>query len=49
MLLREARARQSLKDKQEVSLRKGAEWKVSQAEDSTRSLSVLNGVPWAVL
>lgn len=44
MLLREARAGQSLKDKQEVSLLKGAEWKVSQAEDSTRSSSVLNKV-----
>lgn len=49
MLLREARARQGLKDKQEVSLWKGAEWNGSQAEDSTRNLSVLNGVPWAVL
>lgn len=49
MLLREARAGQNLKDKQEVSLWKGAECKVSQAEDSPRSLSVLNEAQWAVL
>lgn len=46
MLLREARARQSLKDKQNASLLKGDEWKVFQAEDS---LSVLNKVHWAAL
>lgn len=49
MLLREAKVRQSLKDKQKVCLLKGAEWKVSQMKDFIITLSVLSKYQWAVL